>query len=390
METPTSQLAKPKYGGKSMITDRLLGPTADGVPSYLNLPTSCAIYSIVNWMVAHPDVQGIQTMCICALPILLEDEQQRMTAQRVGIVEVILCGMLRFPECVKLHTAAFHAMVLLARPIGGREGMLFDNSMADSTRSLGLVSNARYGRIASSLDYNINSNNQSPTSSNNVSSSLEHVNRRRSSLNGVSILIASMDRFAANEELQAMACWAMVNLALVPAQKAMLLSLNAIEAIVNAMANHPKSYPTQFRALFALINFCVPNRRNNTRSVQAAGSPMNVDEQTEKVLLDRWASSIAGMVVRAMENFCSSATILNRACLVLHNLSQTPDYIPVLLWTPHCYQILEWCKANHSTDTVLLRSACSTLGRIQAYLSQNQDERHKFVQSIQREKQEQR
>ncbi|KAG7336827.1 hypothetical protein IV203_035422 [Nitzschia inconspicua] len=371
---PIGDSTKPKYG-KSMITDRLFGPTDDGTPSHLNLPTSCAIYSIVNWMVAHPDVEGIQTMCICALPALLEDEQQRVTAQRVGLVEVILCGMLRFPESANLHTAAFHTMVLLARPIGGREGMLFDNSMAESTRSLGLAPKARYGRIASSLDHKIQPSN---SSSDDLASK-----PARSSMNGVSILIASMERFGSNEKLQAMACWAMVNLALVPAQKTMLIGLNGIQAAVNAMTNHPRSFDVQFRALFALINLVVPSK--TILQAETADSR----EQTEKDILDQWTSSITGLVISAMENFCTSSTILNRGCLVLHNLSQTPDYIPVLLWTPHCYQMLEWCRTNHSTDTVLLRSASSTLGRIQSYLSHRPDERQKFVQSIQRKKQEQ-
>ena len=55
----TALSKKPKYGN-SMITSRLLGPTADNRPSYLNLPQSCAIFSILNWMVAYPQVEGIQ------------------------------------------------------------------------------------------------------------------------------------------------------------------------------------------------------------------------------------------------------------------------------------------------------------------------------------------
>ena len=43
-----------------MITDRLLGPSRSGDPGSLTLPWSCAIYSIVNWMVAFLDVEGIQ------------------------------------------------------------------------------------------------------------------------------------------------------------------------------------------------------------------------------------------------------------------------------------------------------------------------------------------
>jgi hypothetical protein len=349
-----------------MITDRLWGPTAVGAPSHLNLPANCAIYSIVNWMVAHPDVEGVQTMCICSLPGLLEDEQQRLTAQRVGLVEVILCAMLRFPNSAKLHTAAFHTMVLLARPIGGREGMLFDNSMADSARNLNLTSKARYGRIASSLD-----RSQQTATSGDLPS-----HHGRSSMNGVSILIDSMERFETNEKLQAMACWALVNIALVPAQKTMLISLNGIQAAANAMTNHPASFDVQYRALFALINLVVPNR--TVLPTQLEGVTVG-EEETDKDVLDSLAPVISRLVIRAMENFCSSETILNRACLVLHNLSQTPDYVPVLIWTPHCYQMLEWCRTNHSTDSVLLRSSAGTLGRMQAYLSQHVEERRQFV-----------
>lgn len=39
--------------GRSMLTDRLLR-------RHVNLPWSCAIYSVVNWMVAFADVEGIQ------------------------------------------------------------------------------------------------------------------------------------------------------------------------------------------------------------------------------------------------------------------------------------------------------------------------------------------
>lgn len=50
---------RPRYG-KSMITARLLGPSSAGAPSHLSLPRSCAIFSVVNWMVAHAHVEGIQ------------------------------------------------------------------------------------------------------------------------------------------------------------------------------------------------------------------------------------------------------------------------------------------------------------------------------------------
>ena len=46
--------------GTSMLTDRLLRPTQAGEVNNVNLPWSCAIYSVVNWMVAFADVEGIQ------------------------------------------------------------------------------------------------------------------------------------------------------------------------------------------------------------------------------------------------------------------------------------------------------------------------------------------
>jgi len=46
--------------GRSMLTDRLLRPTQAGEVDNVNLPWSCAIYSVVNWMVAFADVEGIQ------------------------------------------------------------------------------------------------------------------------------------------------------------------------------------------------------------------------------------------------------------------------------------------------------------------------------------------
>jgi hypothetical protein len=59
MSNPPKPSRKIKHGN-SMITSRLLGPSAQGKPSFMNLPQSCAIFSIANWMVAYPKVEGIQ------------------------------------------------------------------------------------------------------------------------------------------------------------------------------------------------------------------------------------------------------------------------------------------------------------------------------------------
>ena len=55
--------SSPRRLGRSMLTDRLLRPTQAGDVDNVNLPWSCAIYSVVNWMVAFADVEGIQ-VCI--------------------------------------------------------------------------------------------------------------------------------------------------------------------------------------------------------------------------------------------------------------------------------------------------------------------------------------
>jgi hypothetical protein len=85
--------------------------------------------SVVNCMVGFADVEGIQTMCLKTLHFLLEDEQQRMTAQRAGLTDVVLRDMVMFPDSPQLNTAAFHTIVLLARPLGGSEGMLFHTQL---------------------------------------------------------------------------------------------------------------------------------------------------------------------------------------------------------------------------------------------------------------------
>jgi hypothetical protein len=203
-------------------------------------------------------------------------------------------------------------------------------------------------------------------------------------MNGIAIMMDSMRRFECEEKLQAMACWAMVNLALVPAQKTMLISLDGIQATINAMLRHPHCFDVQFRALFALINLVVPCKFPKPLHPGVNGAK----GRTEKDVLDENVGAIVNLVVVAMKNFCSCETMLNRACLVLHNLSQNPEYLTSLLWTPHCFQVLEWCIANYPTDQVLRRSAVSTLHRLQVLLTANESLRARFAKSILRSEQE--
>lgn len=328
----------------SMITQRLLLPSSGGVVTRQELPWSCAIYAIVNWMVGFSNAEGIQTMCLKVLPSLMEDEQQRMTAQRAGLTNIVLRAMVMFPNSTELHTAAFHTIVLLARPLGGREGMLFHTSMVSSSG----IFNAIQGGPCPAVN----------------------------GKNGIAVMLDSMRRFQHNGDLQTMSCWSLVNIALVPAQKDVLIKLGGIEVTTNSMMAHPHNAEVQFRALFALINMVIPCAN---RSSNAAPGP---EEQTEREVLDEMVEQIVVLVVRAMQNFCSSEAILNRACLVLHNLSLTQDYHGSLLWTPNCYQMLEWCLSNYRTDQILQQSAASTLHRLQLTLSTNEGMRLRFNSAL--------
>eukprot|EP00533_Pseudo-nitzschia_delicatissima_P009738 CAMPEP_0116078554 /NCGR_PEP_ID=MMETSP0327-20121206/669_1 /TAXON_ID=44447 /ORGANISM="Pseudo-nitzschia delicatissima, Strain B596" /LENGTH=1243 /DNA_ID=CAMNT_0003569117 /DNA_START=108 /DNA_END=3839 /DNA_ORIENTATION=- len=353
----------PKFG-RSMITSRLYSPVEGNAPSNLNLPWSCAIYSIVNWMVAFSDVEGIQTLCLKVLPILLENEQHRLTAQHAGLADVVLRAMVMFSESPQLHIAAFHTIVLLARPHGGREGMMFRTSMTADGIFRGIYQ--RHGK------------------------------------SGIAVMLDSMRRFQDNATLLAMSCWALVNIALVSDQKAVLVKLGGIQAITNAMYRHPFSAELQFRALFALINLVIPsvqkvdsNSDNNNgsdgnRQADAGSEPEQLgelNETTEKEIIDELVGDVASLVVRVMKNFCSSEAILNRACLVLHNLSLTDEYHVILLWTPQCYQMLEWCVANFRSDQVLQQSATGTLHRLQSTLASDDEMRARFSKSLQTQQQ---
>jgi len=341
---------RPKFAN-SVLTNRILGPTSSGQVGNMYLPWSCAIYSIVNWMVAFSDVEGIRTLCLKVLPCLLDDEEQRMTAQRAGLTDVVLRAMVLFANSVQLHIAAFHTIVLLARPLGGREGMLFHSSM-----------------IASGIFVE------------------ENTQHRK---NGIAVMVDSMQRFEDNNVLQAMSCWALVNIALAPAQKAVLVKLGGIQATTNAMMRHPFSAEVQFRALFALINLVIPSVRFNNDNAEGdmQDELVNVEDSSEKEIIDELVDDITILVVTAMKNFCSSEAILNRACLVLHNLSLTQEYHSTLLWTPNCYQMLEWCLANYRTDQVLQQSATGTLHRLQITLSNDDELRNRFAESLQDQQQ---
>jgi hypothetical protein len=152
---------------------------------------------------------------------------------------------------------ALHCLVLLARPIGGREGAVHIG-MAPALPAL-----------------------QGPRG-------------------GICAVMEIMDHHSAEGALQAMACWTLVNFALNADCKALLLAEGGLGRILRAMRAHPNNYAVQFRGLFALINLVVPDVPNQ--------QPQNIGEVIECVL-------------RAMEVFHNDTRLMNRGCLVLQNLS---------------------------------------------------------------------
>eukprot|EP00957_Ditylum_brightwellii_P054869 4158970-Ditylum_brightwellii.AAC.1 len=93
--------------------------------------------------------------------------------------------MVLFLESIDLHAAAFHTLVLLARPLGGKEGMLFHSIMVNAS---GIF---------------------------NVGSSTGN--------NGIAVMLDSMRQFYCSEVLQAMRCWSMASIAFIPLEKSRLV-----------------------------------------------------------------------------------------------------------------------------------------------------------------------
>jgi len=205
--------------------------------------------------------------------------------------------------------------------------------------------------------------------------------------NGIVVMLDSMRRFARDDVLQAMSCWSLVNVALTPLQKSMLVKLGGLTVTANAMLQHPFNAEVQFRALFALINLVIPSEMQPDETAEIREREIfqqlgEAGEISEQEMLDASVGQISNLVVVAMKNFCSSEAILNRACLVLHNLSLNEEYHSILLWTPNCYQMLEWCLGNYPHDHVLQQSAMDTIQRINATLNGDEELRTRFTHSI--------
>lgn len=201
---------------------------------------------------------------------------------------------------------------------------------------------------------------------------------------GVAAVLACMQRHQSHAKIQAMACWSMVNLALIADQKRLLISQGGLLAIVRAMAHHPEDSEVHFRAMFALINLVTPDvTSGNTIPTDTMKVRDSCSEETlanaslsghmvpSSLMCSArsWFCSchdyqaIVTIVLSAIQVFSNMAAIVNRGCLVLHNIALDPGHTSamVALGAP---QELVHAIGNHPSDSLLRQCATGTLRRL--------------------------
>ena len=220
---------------------------------------SDTVQVVLKPMTTFRDVAGLQLACLRSLVPMLEHQGNRETAQASCLTSLVVRAMLDFSADVELQLAALHTIVLLARPIGLSGGVIY---------SCGMPSPPRLGAMLGERG-------------------------------GIATVLETMTRHLAVAKVQAMSCWALVNVMLVPAQKALVAERGGVEAVLKAMRTHPHEFEVQYRALFVLINLLVPD-----------GVPPRpaYDE-------------VIPYVLGAMRKFESHEALVNRGCLVIHNIA---------------------------------------------------------------------
>jgi len=250
-------------------------------------------------MAQFAKVKGIQMEALQACLPLLQAEPVRRVAQDSALAPHIITCIHSFQDPT-LQCMALHALVLLARPLGGREGAVHVG-IAPSLPSL-----------------------QGPKG-------------------GICSVIKLMDQHPNHSELQAMACWSLVNFALNPSAKAYMLGQGAIHRVLQAMHLHPKNRDVQFRAIFALINLVVPD------------GGVSIENQID---------DIVQQLLAAIEVFTEDGRLINRASLVLQNLSLN-ELNHGTLKRPRVQRLLQRCLVRFGAeDPVLAQSIRATLMRL--------------------------
>ncbi|CAN0013252.1 unnamed protein product, partial [Hapterophycus canaliculatus] len=196
---------------------------------------------------------------------------------------------------------------------------------------------------------------------------------------GVEAVLACMERHQSNSTVQAMACWSLVNLALISQQKKFLCSQGGVLAIVRAMARHPGDSEVHFRAMFALINLVTPDVTSeniiqpNTMKVALSSACLPaypsaclficLSCQVSRLFDIDLAQAVVDTVVSAIQAFSDVVAIVNRGCLVLHNISLDQSNLNALVAFGAPEELLH-AIGKHPTDALLLQCATSTLRRL--------------------------
>jgi len=244
-------------------------------------------------------VQGIQKEALAACLPLLQAEPMRRKAQASTLSGLIVSCIHTFNHPT-LQCLALHALVLLARPLGGHEG-------------------AVHVGFAPSLP------------------SLE------GPVGGICGVLKLMDQNSDHSRLQAMACWSLVNFALNPSVKSYMLEQGAIQRVLQSMKLHPRDREVQFRAIFSLINLVVPDGN---------------------VSIQHHIEDIVHQLLEAMQSFCEDCRLVNRASLVLQNLSLN-ELNHATLKRPRVQRLLQRSLVQFgASDAVLGQSIRATLMRL--------------------------
>ncbi|GMH64876.1 hypothetical protein TrLO_g12665, partial [Triparma laevis f. longispina] len=303
--TPTTTTKSPKPSrGPSEITKRLLAAATNGNspsplrtplqtnknittavnPTALVLPWTSIPNTLLNWLSFYSHVEGLVGLCFEAFPTILSDESSRESAQKAGLIKTVFLSILKFGERPNLVRACLHTLVLLARPTGGVEGQMFNDSML---APIGLCD----------------------------------------SLNGISVIIRCMRRFeGVNEDLLAMACWSLVNITLNITQKKCLVHLGGVECLLDIINRHIDNPEVAYRGLFALINIVIPPPRTEETNVErkVLEELLGPGLWTHRALWGRVTHHLQRIIVTviaAMQRHFTVREIVNRGTLIFHNLS---------------------------------------------------------------------
>jgi hypothetical protein len=360
-------------GGPSEITKRLLaaakGPSPTRVnrhnrhlanitttvnPEALVLPWTSISNTVLNWLGFYSHVEGIVGLCFEALPEVLSDEQARESAQQAGLTKIVFSSILRFKDSPNLVRACLHTLVLLARPVGGVEGQMFNESML---APVGL----------------------------------------EESVNGISVIIQCMRRFKDNPDLLAMASWSLVNITLNITQKKCLVHLGGIECLLDTVDAHIDNSEVAYRGLFAMINIVIPPpRTEETRSEKMVLEELLMPGLwTHRALWSRVTQHVERIIVtviKAMERHFNIREIVNRGTLILHNLSldeRSGIEIRRALIMNGGINILQNTHRKWKEDNHILGYTQETLYRLFTALNENPNLKNEFVELMNSKRQQQ-